>query len=485
MTTQHYDIIIIGAGLSGIGTACHIARQYPNKTLAILERRQKVGGTWDLFQYPGIRSDSDMASFGFNFKPWYSDKLLAQGGDIREYVVETAKEFNLYDRVKFGLHLSRANWSSKDKKWTILANKTASGEEQLFSSNFVINCTGYYNYDQGFRPHFPNEEAFTGQIIHPQQWPENLDYTDKKVVVIGSGATAITVVPSMAKQAAKVTMLQRSPSYIMSLPNTDTISIVLNKFLPKKWVFNMARRRNILFQRALYLSSQRWPKMMRKFLVSHMKKQAPNVNPRHFEPKYMPWDQRLCAAPDGDFFESLRSEKAEIVTDHIERFDENGILLKSGQHIDADIIVSATGLNVQLMGGMTLNVDDESVDLSKKMTYKSILIQDIPNFAWILGYTNAPWTLKCDIGGQYLCRLFESMDNAGSSVVIPTDKANNLTKEGMFDDFEPGYISRSRDIMPRQGKEAPWKVVMHYGKDRQVLVNDPVEDGILQFKAES
>jgi cation diffusion facilitator CzcD-associated flavoprotein CzcO len=482
MTAEHFDIIIIGAGLSGIGTACHIARKYPNKTLAILERREKVGGTWDLFRYPGIRSDSDMASFGFNFKPWYSDKLLAQGGDIRDYVAETAKEFNLYDKVKFGLHLSSANWSSDDKQWMITAQNTVSGKDQLFSSNFIVNCSGYYNYDQGYRPHFPNEEAFSGEIIHPQQWPENFDYSGKKVVVIGSGATAITVVPSMAKKAAKVTMLQRSPSYIMAMPNTDTISIALNKVLPKKWVFNMARRRNILFQRALYLSSQRWPKMMRKLLVSHMQRQAPNVDKRHFEPKYMPWDQRLCAAPDGDFFESLNSGKAEMVTDNIERFDETGIMLKSGEHIDADIIIAATGLNVQLMGGMSLNIDNKPVDLAKKMTYKSILLQDIPNFAWILGYTNAPWTLKCDIGGQYLCRLFKTMEKEESVVVIPVDKRNNLTEQGMFDEFEPGYISRAKDIMPRQGKEGPWKVTMHYGKDKEALVNAPVDDGILQFK---
>ncbi|GGE58973.1 monooxygenase [Streptosporangium jomthongense] len=483
MTAKHYDIIIIGAGLSGIGTACHIAREHPGKTLAILERRDTVGGTWDLFRYPGIRSDSDMASFGFNFKPWYSDKVLAEGEDIRNYVAETAKEFGLFDKIRFGLKLINADWSSKDQRWTISALQEVSGEEQLFTCSFMVNCAGYYNFDHGYRPRFPDEEAFRGAIIHPQHWPEDLDYRGKKVVVIGSGATAITLVPAMANEAAKVTMLQRSPSYIMAMPNTDKISMVLSKFLPEKWVFNMARRRNILFQRGLYLACQRWPKPMRKFLVSHMRKQAPNVDERHFSPTYMPWDQRLCAAPDGDFFACLRSGKAEIVTDAIERFDETGIVLKSGGHIGADLIVTATGLDVQLMGGMTLNIDSQPVDLTRKMSYKSILIQDIPNFGWIFGYTNAPWTLKCDIGGQYLCRLFAYMEKAGVSVATPVDKGNNVSDRGLLDEFSPGYISRAKDRMPRQGKAGPWMLVMHYGRDKETLVNAPVDDGILQFEA--
>jgi cation diffusion facilitator CzcD-associated flavoprotein CzcO len=482
MTIKHYDIIIIGAGLSGIGTACHIAREHPGKSLAILERRENVGGTWDLFRYPGIRSDSDMASFGFNFKPWYSDNVLAQGSDIREYVRETAEAFGLYEKIKFGLKLKNSDWSTKDQKWTVSSVQEASGEEKVFTCNFLVNCAGYYNFDQGYRPGFPKEEVFTGDIVHPQSLPEGFDYSGKKVVVIGSGATAITLVPAMADKAAKVTMLQRSPSYIMSLPNTDKISMVLNKVLPKAWVFKLARRRNILFQRALYLACQRWPNAMRKMFLSHMYKHAPNVDKRHLTPEYMPWDQRLCAAPDGDFFESLRSGKAEIVTDHIDRFDETGILLKSGQHIEADIVVAATGLEVQLMGGSTLSIDNEEVNLPKKMAYKGILIQDVPNYGWIFGYTNAPWTLKCDIGGRYLCRLFAHMDQTGVSVATAVDTGSNATDASVLDGFAPGYIVRAIDKMPRQGKADPWRITMHYGKDKKMLLKDPVDDGILQFE---
>ena len=481
MTAQHYDIIIIGAGLSGIGTACHIARQYPGKSMAILERREQVGGTWDLFRYPGIRSDSDMASFGFNFKPWYSDKVLAKGGDIRNYVAETAKEFGLYDKVKYGLKLEKAQWSSGEQQWTIPALHEASGETRTFTCSFIVNCAGYYNFDHGYRPHFDGEENFKGQIVHPQQWPQDLDYRGKKVVVIGSGATAITVVPAMAETAAKVTMLQRSPSYIMAMPDTDVISRAMNKVLPKKWVFNMTRKRNILFQRGLYLACQRWPNKARKLLISHMSKRAPHTDVKHFTPSYMPWDQRLCAAPDGDFFAALRSGKADMVTDHIERFDDTGIVLASGQHLDADIIVTATGLDVQLMGGMQLELDEQPVDLTRKMTYKGILIQDIPNYGWIFGYTNAPWTLKSDIGGQYLCRLFAQMEKTGATVATPVDHHNNLTDVGMLDGFAPGYISRARDRMPRQGRGGPWKVTMHYGHDKKLLTEAPVQDGILEF----
>ncbi|MCK7546692.1 flavin-containing monooxygenase [Marinobacter koreensis] len=483
MATPHYDLIIIGAGLSGIGSACHIARTYPQKTLAILERRENMGGTWDLFRYPGIRSDSDMASFGYNFKPWYSDQVLAKGGDIRNYVEETAREFSLQDKVHYGLHITGADWSSKDQCWTVTATHEKTGETRRFTCNFLLNCAGYYNYDHGYRPRFEGEENFKGTIVHPQFWPEDLDYTGKKVVVIGSGATAITVVPAMAEKAGHVTMLQRSPSYIMAMPDTDKISIALNKILPKKLVFKLARKRNILFQRGLYLACMRWPNAMRKFMLRHMRRQAgPNVDMRHLTPDYNPWEQRLCAAPDGDFFKTLRSGAADMVTDHIDHFSEHGIVLKSGQTLDADIIVTATGLDVQLMGGLDLQLDGKSVDLPNKLTYKGIMLQDVPNYAWIFGYTNAPWTLKCDIGGRYICRLFDEMNKHGANVVRPVDRDGLETGTGMLDEFAPGYIVRAKDRMPRQGLSGPWKVTMHYGKDKKMLVEDPVDDGILQFE---
>ncbi|QKX17663.1 NAD(P)/FAD-dependent oxidoreductase [Microbulbifer sp. YPW1] len=483
MTAMHYDTIIIGAGLSGIGTACHIASEHPQKSLAILERREGMGGTWDLFRYPGIRSDSDMASFGFNFKPWYSDKVLAEGDNIRNYVKETATEFGLEKKVQYGLAITCADWSEARQRWTVTAVHEPSGEEKTFTCAFLINCAGYYNFDQGYRPHFEGEESFKGDIVHPQFWPENFDYAGKKVVVIGSGATAITLVPSMADKAAGVTMLQRSPSYVMSVPGTDKLSMLLNKVLPKKWVFNLARKRNILMQRGLYLACRKWPNAMRKLLLSHVRKQVgPDFDMRHFSPSYNPWEQRLCAAPDGDFFTSLRSGKADIVTDHIDHFTESGIMLKSGQHLDADVIVTATGLDVQLMGGMEFRLDGNPVNVPGKMIYKGIMVQDLPNYGWIFGYTNAPWTLKADIGGRYLCNLFKHMEKHGLSVARPVDLENNASGVGMLDGFAPGYMDRAKDRMPRQGRGAPWVVTMHYGKDKKALTEDPIADGVLQFE---
>ncbi len=486
MTAQHYDTILIGAGLSGIGTACHIATAYPDRSLAILERRERMGGTWDLFRYPGIRSDSDMASFGFRFRPWHSHKVLARGGDIRHYVTETAREFRLQDKVHYGLKVISADWSGDHQHWTLTARQEGSGQETAFTCRFLVNCAGYYNFDQGYRPDFPGEENFRGEIVHPQHWPEDLDYTGKHVVVIGSGATAVTMVPAMADKAARVTLLQRSPGYILSVPDRDRVSQQLNRVLPEKWVYRMARERNILFQRGLYLACMRWPKTMRKALLSHMRKQlGDDAGMRDFTPGYNPWEQRLCVAPDGDFFKAIRSGKAQIVTDHIDHFCEDGLVLRSGQQLEADIVVAATGLDLQLMGGLEIRLDGEPVDLTRKLTYKGILIQDIPNYGWIFGYTNAPWTLKCDIGGQYLCRLFRYMEENGLTVVRPVDKHGNARDADMLEGFTPGYINRARDRMPRQGKSGPWRVTMHYGKDRKLLLRKPVDDGNLQFEKPS
>lgn len=483
MANQHFDVIIIGAGLSGIGSACHIARECPEKSLAILERRERMGGTWDLFRYPGIRSDSDMTSFGFNFKPWFSDKVLAKGPDIRQYVVDTAQQYGIKDKVHFGLQITNADWCSDKQLWTLTAKHEPSGETKTYTCNFLNNCTGYYNYDQGYRPQFDGEKDFAGQIIHPQHWPENLDYAGKKVVIIGSGATAVTLVPSMAKTAGHVTMLQRSPTYIMALPDTDKIALLMEKIMPKEWVFKLTRKRNILIQRGLYLACMRWPQAMRKFLLKQVKKQVgPNVDMRHFTPRYMPWEERLCAAPDGDFFESLRAGKASVETDTIARFTEKGIETQSGDFIEADIVVTATGLDVQLMGGLEMRIDGKPTRLADKMTYKSIMIQDIPNFTWIFGYTNAPWTLKCDIAGRYLCRLFKHMSANNLNVATPVDLTNSASDEGILDGFEPGYMKRAQSIMPRQGKDGPWKLEMHYGKDKKMLLEGPVVDGVMQFE---
>ncbi|HEX9499349.1 MAG TPA: NAD(P)/FAD-dependent oxidoreductase, partial [Mycobacterium sp.] len=369
-------------------------------------------------------------------------------------------------------------------RWTVTALHEATGETRTYTAGFLVSCTGYYNYDAGFLPTFPGAEQFKGQTIHPQHWPEDLDYTGKKVVVIGSGATAVTLVPTMSGDAEHVTMLQRSPSYIFSVPALDKISQVLGRFLPHKWVYKFARKRNIAIQRYLYLACKRWPAQMRRFLLWQVRRHVgTSVDMSHFTPKYMPWDERLCAVPNGDLFKALSSGEASIVTDHIDTFTEKGILLKSGRELDADIIVAATGLDIQMLGGMELSVDGEARKLNDQMTYKGVLVENIPNLAWVFGYTNAPWTLKSDIAGLYLCRLFKHMDDNGHTVATPLDIEDSAMDIGMLDQLQSGYVQRAKNTLPRQGSKYPWKVLMHYGKDSKMLLQDPVEDGLLQFDA--
>ena len=482
MNTPTFDVLIIGAGLSGIGTACHLARDCPGKQVVILERRDAIGGTWDLFRYPGIRSDSDMFSFGFNFRPWNELKVLADGPSIRQYVTDTAREYGIDKKIQFGLKTTSAEWSSDLGCWTVTALHEASGETRTFRARYLVGATGYYNYDQGFLPHFPGVEQFKGQCIHPQHWPEGLDYRGKRVVVIGSGATAVTLVPAMADDAAHVTMLQRSPSYIFSVPGFDKLSAVLRKVLPEKWVYAMARKRNILIQRWLYIASKRWPDKVRSWLLSNVKKQiGDKVDMKHFTPRYMPWDERLCAVPDADLFKALRSGKASVVTDHIDTFTEAGIRLKSGEHLDADIIVTATGLQIQVLGGTELRVDGETRAVSDLMTYKGVLMQNVPNMAWIFGYTNAPWTLKADIASRYVCRLLNHMDQNGIAVATPRASDDSMTDENIFGALGSGYVQRARNTLPRQGRDLPWRVLHHYERDTRMLVEQPIEDGLLEL----
>jgi len=483
MTTNHFDVLIIGAGLSGIGTACQVTHEHPGKSIAILERRERLGGTWDLFRYPGIRSDADMFTFGYDFRPWNETTVLASGGSIREYIADTAAEYGMDEKIHYGLKIVSADWSSTDARWTLTALREATGETEVYTCGFLISCTGYYNYDAGYLPSFPGADRFEGQSVHPQFWPEDLDYSGKKVVVIGSGATAVTLVPSMAGEAAHVTMLQRSPSYIFSIPGLDKISEVLARVLPEKQVYGFARWRNIAFQRGLYLACRRWPKAMRSLLLARVRRAVgPDFDMSHFTPSYMPWDERLCAVPDGDLFKALASGEASVVTDQIETFTEKGILLKSGQELEADIIVTATGLQLQMLGGMSLTIDGETREFHDQMTYKGVLIENIPNLAWIFGYTNAPWTLKSDIAAKYLNRLFKHMDDNGLSVAVPRDDAGSALDDGMLDQLQSGYVQRSKNLMPRQGSTNPWKVLMHYGQDSKLLLEDPVDDGLLQFE---
>ena len=479
----HYDVLIVGAGLSGIGMACHLAIECPRKRVGILERRHAIGGTWDLFRYPGIRSDSDMFSFGYQFRPWNELKVLADGPSIRQYVTDTAREYGIDRQIRFGLKTTHAAWSSAQRRWTVTAVEEATGQTQEFTCDYLVSCTGYYNYDRGYLPDFPGVERFQGKCIHPQHWPESLDYRGKRVVVIGSGATAVTVVPAMAADALHVTMLQRSPSYIFSVPGHDRISAVLRHLLPERWVYRLARSRNIFIQRTLYKAAKRWPQMVRRWLLSGVKKQlGKDFDMRHFTPAYQPWDERLCAVPDADLFEAIKSGKVSVVTDHIATFTERGIQLKSGQELEADLIVTATGLQIQVFGGVELTVDGEARPIDELMTYKGVVLQDIPNMAWIFGYSNAPWTLKADIASHYVCRLLNYMEHEGYDVATARAPDGERQDETIFGALQSGYVMRGRAQLPRQGRDLPWRVLHNYERDRPMLVDEPIEDAALIFE---
>ncbi|AUY32453.1 NAD(P)/FAD-dependent oxidoreductase [Pseudomonas soli] len=482
MNHQHFDTLIIGAGLSGIGTACQLAQEFPERSMAILERRACMGGTWDLFRYPGIRSDSDMLSYGYKFRLWRSPKVLADGASIRRYIQDTARQHGLDKKIHYGVKITGANWCSQQRLWQVSAVHEASATVRQYSCKFLLCCTGYYNHDAGFLPSFPGEEAFKGVRVHPQHWPEDLDYTGKHVVVIGSGATAATLIPAMADKTGHITMLQRSPSYIYSLPSTDTLTATLSRIMPARWAYGLARKRNIVLYRAAYIACRQWPRLMRRIILSHVRRQVgPDADMRHFTPHYMPWDERLCAVPDGDLFKAIRSGRASIETDHIERFSESGIVLKSGKHLPADIIITATGLRLQVLGGMIVSVDGTPYPIGEQMTYKGVLLENLPNMAWIFGYTNVSWTLKVGLAAKYLCRLFHYMDEHDFDVVTPRDDACNALDDGIMNSMKSGYIQRDQQFLPRQGKAYPWFVFMHYGRDKKMLLKDPVEDPRLAF----
>jgi cation diffusion facilitator CzcD-associated flavoprotein CzcO len=471
------DVVIIGAGVSGIGMACRLKRQHPGKSFKVLERRERIGGTWDLMRYPGVRSDSDMYTFGFQFRPWRSYKTLADGTSIRNYLGDTAREFEVADHVDYGIHCTAADWDSEQQLWTITATHEPTGEKRSYQARFLVSAQGYYNHDHGYRPVFKGEDQFQGQIIHPQKWPENLDYSGKKVVIIGSGATAITMVPVMAEKAAKVTMLQRSPTYIFSLPAWDRMIEILDKFLPRRWSFAIARQRNLMIWQTNYKLCMRFPNAARKFFIGQAKRLlGQSFSEKDFTPRYKPWEQRLCAVPDADLYKAIRGGRAQVVTDTIDNFTRKGIRLTSGKELDADIIVSATGLAVQMFGGMALSVDGKPCNPAEKMAYKSVLIQDLPNFAWIFGYINLSWTMKADMSSLYLCRLFEHMDQHGQAVVVPRDKENMRLETSVLDQLSAGYVSRARDLLPRQGKAMPWIVRHNYREDKKMMLRTPIAD---------
>ncbi len=480
---KHIDILIVGAGISGIGLAVHLSKHCPQRQFDIIERRESFGGTWDFFKYPGIRSDSDMSTFGFNFKPWQKANVLADGASIKGYLSEVLDEYKLKEKIHFQHRVLAANYDSTQKKWRVEI-EDSNQKKHTWIANFVLGCTGYYNYDQGFQPNFPNQQAFKGQLIHPQFWPDHLEYAGKKVVIIGSGATAITLVPALAKGGAEhVTMLQRSPTYIASVPSIDFIYDKMRKVLPEDLAYKLTRARNIGMQRGIYALAQKQPKLLRKLLLKSIEMQLKGkVDMKHFTPAYNPWDQRLCVVPDGDLFKILRSGKASIETDQIEQFTEKGIQLKSGQHLDADIIVSATGLEIQILGGIKATIDGKPMDTSKHMLYQGIMVSDVPNMAMIIGYINASWTLKVDIAAEYICRMINYMDKNGYDEVIAQGDQTELMEDTVMGSLSSGYIARAVDVMPKQGKHAPWNVTNNYLADRKVLKNARFDDGVLKFE---
>jgi cation diffusion facilitator CzcD-associated flavoprotein CzcO len=477
--TEHVDVLIVGAGLSGIGAACRLRTEHPGRSVAILEAREASGGTWDLFRYPGIRSDSDMFTFGFRWRPWVGQRALADGASILEYLRTVAREYGVDRLVRYRHRVVAASWDSTTNLWTVEAVRD--GEPVTLTASFLWGCGGYYDYDQGFSPVFAGQEDYQGTVVHPQHWPEDLDYAGKKVVVIGSGATAVTLVPAMAEAGAEhVTMLQRSPSYILSLPGDDPIAKRL-RWLPTRMSYPIVRWKAILVATLFFQAARRWPDKVRGLI----RKQAEAALPSgidvdtHFRPAYNPWDQRLCFVPDGDLFTALRSGRASIVTDHIDTFTETGIRLRSGEELEADVVVTATGLTLKAMGGVELTVDGSAVKMHDTMTYRALMLSDVPNFAFTIGYTNASWTLKADLVADFVCRLLTHMDRNGvRRVVAPRDPS---VGEAPLIDFSSGYILRALDELPQQGDREPWKLRQNYLRDVRAINHQPVDDGVLTF----
>ena len=480
---KHVDLLIVGAGLSGIGLAAHLSKKSPQRSFEIIERRQSFGGTWDLFQYPRIRSDSDMSTFGFDFKPWTKSSVLADGPAIKNYLSEVVDAFKLKNKINFNHRVISANYDSTTKKW-LVEIEDAAQNKQTWTANFVVGCTGYYNYDQGFQPDFPNQDQFKGAWVYPQHWPTDLDYRGKKVVIIGSGATAITLVPALVKGGAEhVTMLQRSPTYIASVPSIDFVYKKMRQFLPEALAYKLARTRNIVMQRGIYVFAQKYPQLLRRILLRSVEKQLNGkVDMKHFTPRYSPWDQRLCVVPDGDLFQVLSAGQASVETDQIAALTATGIQLKSGQHLPADIIVSATGLQIQILGGMQVSIDGQALNTSKHMLYQGVMVSDVPNMAMIIGYINASWTLKVDIAADYICRLLNYMDQHHLDEVVAQGDPSQLLEDTVMGSLSSGYIARAADVMPKQGRQAPWQVSNNYLADRKALKNAKFDDQVLKFK---
>jgi monooxygenase len=479
---SHLDVLIVGAGLSGIGAAYHLQASCPNKTYAVLEGRESLGGTWDLFRYPGIRSDSDMYTLGYSFRPWTNPKAIADGPSILAYLRETAAAYGIDRNIRYRHRVERAQWSSKEARWSVEARDTSSGDTVRLTCCFLFMCAGYYDYEEGYTPELRGRERFRGRIVHPQQWSPDIDYAGKRVVVIGSGATAVTLVPELAKRAAHVTMLQRSPTYVVSAPERDRLADWMRERIPPGSAYAITRWKNVLLFMAFYAYCRRFPERAKKLLVGQVRRQVRGKVDvgTHFTPSYKPWDQRVCLVPDGDLFEAIGEGRASVVTDHIETFTETGITLRSGGSLEADLIVTATGLKLKFLGGLEIEVDGKRIDPSKTMTYKGMMCSDVPNLAFAIGYTNASWTLKCDLTSEYACRLLNYMEEHGYTQCCPRRNDPSVKEEAIIT-FSSGYVQRSIDKFPRQGSRAPWRLYQNYALDRMLLRHARLDDRAMEF----
>lgn len=477
------DVLIVGAGLSGIGSARHLQRHCPDRSFTLLESRDTLGGTWDLFRYPGIRSDSDMYTLGYSFKPWLETKSLADGPSILNYLREAASETGVDRHIRYRHRVRSAAWSSESATWCVVVEQTDTGALLEMCCSFLLMCSGYYDYAQGYTPEFEDSDKFTGRLFHAQHWPEDLDYRGKKVVVIGSGATAVTLVPELAKDTEHTIMLQRSPTYIASVPEEDSTAVSLYRFLPGSWVYRITRWKRVLFQIYIFKMSRKRPRMVKKYLLDLVRQELGDEYDvaTHFTPSYNPWDQRLCAVPEGDLFSAIREERAEVVTDHIKRFTEAGILLESGRELEADIVVMATGLNMKFMGGAQLTVDGVDIDPGQLYVYRGMMFGNVPNLAQVFGYTNASWTLKSDLTGDFICRLLNRMRKTNTRMVVPKVSEGSVEEEPMLD-FTSGYVLRAIGKFPKQGTRFPWRLYQNYILDFFQLRLKPLRDKVLEFR---
>lgn len=484
---EHLDVAVIGAGISGIGAGCHLQKLCPTRTFAILEARDSIGGTWDLFRYPGVRSDSDMYTLGYSFKPWTNAKSIADGPSILAYLQETVREHGLAPRIRFGKRLVAASWSTPEARWTLQIEDAASGARSTLTCGFLFMCAGYYRYARGHDPEFPGRDSYRGVVVHPQFWPDDLDYAGKRVAVIGSGATAMTLVPAMAETAAHVTMIQRSPTYVIARPDVDKIANALKRFLPKRLAYRLIRAKNTRLQQFFYKRMREYPQAAKERLVGFVREAlGPDYDvERHFTPSYFPWDQRLCLLPNGDMFAALREGRATIVTDAAEGFTEHGVRLASGAEVEADVVVTATGLELVTLGEAEFTVDGAPVDFAATWTYKGLGFSGVPNLATSFGYVNASWTLKSDLTCEYVCRLLHHMERTKTEICVPTLRPEDegMPERPWIDGFTPNYMTRVMHRFPRQGDRAPWLNPQNYAKDVELYRKAPVDDGVMQFSA--